>query len=206
MASALFVGLLHTLAPGHWLPVVLLAKTHRWSLRTAFLGALTAGSGHILVSVGIGLVSIFIGAQFFSSYEEEIERLGGLMLAMFGLGYAFVSYFRHSSCLDHSHHGPDPAQKPESKNAPFLFLFSLGFSPCVAVVPLIATAGASGVIPTLATALGFSVGVLISLVTATSLSTAGLMKLDHPLFEHYGNVIAGLGIAIMGVIMFFISH
>src|SRR3954468_17498744 len=94
--SAAFVGLVHSLAPGHWLPVVLMAKTRRWPMKTAMVGAVTAASGHILLSIALGAVPIWIGAHYFSTYEEEIEQYAGLALGAFGLIYAAISYFRHS--------------------------------------------------------------------------------------------------------------
>jgi len=199
--SAAFVGLVHSLSPGHWLPVVLMAKSRKWSLKTAVLGAAVTASGHILLSIALGLLSIFIGAHFFSQYETEIEGYAGLGLGAFGLIYAGMAFFRHSHCHGHTHHGPDP----RGKKAPFVFLFSLGFSPCVAVLPVFAAAAAEGSLATILTLISFSLGVLVSLVGSTLLVSRGFVKLDHPLFEHYGDVITGCGVAVMGLILFFIS-
>lgn len=215
-ASAAFVGLVHSLAPGHWLPVVLMAKTRRWSMKTAMAGAVIAASGHILLSIALGVVSIWIGAHYFSTYEEQIEQYAGLALGVFGLIYAAVAYFRHSSCHGHTHHGPEvesefgpqAEQKPRTKNkrTPFLFLFSLGFTPCVAVLPVFAAASSKGSIAVLLSFLAFSGGVLASLIGATLVVSLGLVKLDHPILEHYGDVITGSGVAAMGLMLFFFSH
>jgi hypothetical protein len=45
---------------------------------------------------------------------------------------------------------------------------------------------------------------MFALVGATVLVSRGIMKLDHPILEHYGDVITGLGITVMGIILFFI--
>jgi len=198
--SAGFVGLVHSLAPGHWLPVVLMAKARRWHIRTAVLGALAAATGHIVISNGLGLVSIFIGFQFLPELEHDVERYASLILVVFGLGYAAFAYFRHWQCHGHTHHGPKPAKTAQA----FLFLFSLGFSPCLAVVPIIATAATKGSFATILTMFLFSVGVVITLITATVLTALGIMKLDHPVLEHYGDVLAGIGIAVMGIVLFIV--
>src|SRR2546423_612091 len=106
--SAIFVGLVHSLAPGHWLPVVLMAKARKWPLRTALTGAVLAASGHVLLSIGLGLLSIWLELHYLAHYEAEIERYSGLALILFGLIYAGYSYFRHSHCHGHTHHGPNP--------------------------------------------------------------------------------------------------
>lgn len=198
--SAAFVGLVHSLAPGHWLPVVLMAKARRWSLKTALLGAMVTASGHIFLSVLLGLLSIWIGVHFLSQYEAQIERYAGLALAGFGLIYAAQAYFRHSSCHGHTHHGPDP----RGQKTPFVFLFTLGFSPCVAVLPVFAAAAAEGSFSTVLTLICFSIGVMTALIGSTLVVSLGLVKLDHPIFEHFGDVITGMGVALMGVILFFV--
>jgi nickel/cobalt exporter len=214
-ASAAFVGLVHSLAPGHWLPVVLMAKTRRWPMKTAVVGAVIAASGHIFLSIALGLASIWIGVHYFSAYEEQIEQYAGLALGVFGLIYATLAYFRHSGCHGHTHHGPevesefssDANQKPKSghRKTPFLFLFTLGFTPCVAVLPVFAAASSWGSLAIVLSFVAFSLGVLASLIGSTLLVSLGLVKLDHPVLEHYGDVITGSGVAIMGVLLFLFS-
>jgi nickel/cobalt transporter (NicO) family protein len=200
--SAGFVGLIHSLAPGHWLPVVLMAKTRRWSIKRAIFGAMIAASGHIILSIALGVLSIFVGVRLLSSFENEIERYAGLALAIFGIGYAAFSFFRHSECHGHTHHGPDP----HNTKTPYFFLFSVGFSPCVAVLPVFAAAATEGTFTMVLSLICFALGVLASLIGSTLLVTLGLIKLDHPIFEHYGDVITGCGVFFMGGILFFFSH
>lgn len=199
--SAAFVGIVHSLSPGHWLPVVLMAKTRKWSIQTAITGALVTASGHIFLSTLLGLASVFIGVHFLSQYENQIERYSGLLLALFGLTYGGYAYFRHSKCHGHTHHGPSL----NNKKAPFLFLFSLGFSPCIAILPVFATAASEGSFTTILAFISFSLGVLFSFIGATLLVSMGLVKLDHPLLEHYADVITGGGIAVTGLLLFCIS-
>lgn len=197
--SAAFVGFVHSLAPGHWLPVVLMSRGKKWPLKMRFLGATVASSGHILVSSTLGVASVLVGSHFLAGVEEEIERYSSLLLVFFGLGYALIAYFRHSECVGHTHHG----RNPRGQKAPYLFLFSLGLSPCVAVIPVFITAGSRGFSATILSITFFSIGVLSALVGATLLVSKGLLKLDHPIFEHYGDVITGLGILVTGTILFF---
>lgn len=203
LVSAAFVGLVHSLAPGHWLPVVLMTKSRRWTPGTAALGALTAAAGHILISVLIAMITLAVGAQFLASQEETIERYSGLGLTAFGLLYAFWSYRRHSSCHGHGHHGPD-APEPKSGRSAFLFLFTLGFSPCIAALPVFAAAGPHGRLAVALCVVFFAIGVIVALVGATLLVSLGIMKLDHPILEHYGDVFTGLGVALLGAVLFFI--
>lgn len=201
--SAAFVGFVHSLSPGHWLPVVLIVKARKWDLGEAAFGALVAASGHIVVSAGLGLVGLLIGRSFFGSHLHELEENAGLILVVFGLLYAIYSHFNHRHCHGHEHHGPDPRK---SRKAPYVFLFSLGFSPCFAVLPVFGTAIGAGPGVLLGCMAAFAIGVVAALVGGSLLVSRGLVKLDHPVFEHYGDVITGVGVAVMGLILILFPH
>lgn len=201
--SAALVGFVHSLAPGHWLPVVLMAKTRRWNNRQAAFGAFVAALGHILVSITLGVLSAFLGHHFFESYLHELEEKAGLILVVFGLAYAAYSHFQHKDCHGHEHHGPDPEK---NKKAPYLFLFSLGLSPCFAVLPIFIAAIGMGTMPLLFVMSTFSLGVFAALMGGSLLVAKGLVKLDHPIFEHHGDVITGIGVAVLGMILLLFPH
>lgn len=201
--SAAFVGFVHSLSPGHWLPVVLIVKARKWDLAQATFGAFVAAAGHIVVSVGLGLVGLLIGKSFFGSHLHELEENAGMILIIFGIAYALYSRVQHRHCHGHEHHGPDPKK---GRKAPYLFLFSLGFSPCFAVLPVFATAIGMGAGILITCMVFFSLGVLFALIGGSLLVSQGLVKLDHPIFEHHGDLITGLGVAVMGVILMISPH
>ena len=202
--TAAAVGALHSLSPAHWVPIVLVMKARRWPMATALLGALVVAITHIVISVGVSAIAIELGMQTLDHYEEWVERYSGAGLIGFGLIYAWFAYRRHAGCRAHAHHHPsslDP--KDAARRKPFLFLFFLGLGPCVAAMPPLVAASVHGWAGIIVTSLCFSSGVLITLVGMTWLSTYPKFKLDHPFLEHYGDVLAGLGVAILGVVEWF---
>jgi len=197
--SAVFIGFMHSLA--HGLPVVLMAKARKWSIETAMLGALVTAAGHILMSLLVGLTSMWVGVHFLAQYENQIEKVVGLVLGFFGMFYSIYSYRKQMHCHGHSHSNSIIKQQ----KAPFIFLFSLGFSPCVAVLPLLATALSAGSWVTLVALASYSGGVLVSLLGSTLVVTLGLVRWNHRYFDHYGDVITGSGVALVGVMLFLTS-
>ena len=148
------------------------------------------------------MITYWLGAHVLFEYTEVIEHYSGGVLVVFGAAYAARAYFTHSHCHGHTHHGPEPTRK--SINSAYLFLFSLGLSPCVAVLPVFITAAPLGVGVLALAMAAFSVGVLTALIGASTLVSYGVMKLDHPILEHYGEVITGVGVALLGVLSFFV--
>ena len=200
--SSAFVGFIHSLVPGHWLPVVLVARGRRWSGRQALGGALLAASGHILISIIVGIGIVLIGATVLEGHLERMERAGSVGAMVFGAFYALWAYRTHRRCHGHGHHGP----KPPAKVRPWVFLLSMGFSPCVAVLPVFAAAAGTGASALWVAIVSFSLGVVSAMTGAILVTTRGLLQLDHPWLEHYGDVIAGAVVFLMGLALFVLPH
>ncbi len=202
--SSALVGFIHSLSPGHWLPIVLIAKSKRWSVSQSLLAAFVAASGHIIFSLSLSICSIAFGVRFIEGFEETVERVSGFALILFGLAYGIYYYYRHARCHGHTHHGPS---RTRSQAGVWGFIFLLGFSPCVAALPVFIAASAQGWSAIVASMGAFSFGVILALGSATALASRGwLKKLDSPLLEHYGEVMTGLAIALLGVFLLAFPH
>jgi ABC-type nickel/cobalt efflux system permease component RcnA len=200
--SAAIAGFVHSLSPGHWLPVVLLIKSQKWNLRQAVFGAILAASGHILISIAVGVVVALAGFKVLEPHLEWMESRTPWILIAVGVIYALGSRLFHHHCEEHGHHGPERGNK-----APYVFLFTLGFSPCVAALPIFVTSLFNGGVGSLALSIVFFCGgVLSAFIGASLLVSHRRVKLDHPLFEHYGEVIAGVSIALIGLILLLSPH
>lgn len=198
------MGFVHSLIPAHWFPLLLIAKTRQWNVQQVAWGALVASLGHILTSVGIALLIIFLNQAFLKEYAEAIEHYSGLAIAFFGLLYAIQAFFFHRRCHGHEHHGPDV---PRSAVNPYPFLFSVGLAPCVAELPIMISISPYGVGPLFLCIAVFSLGVFLAFFTASVVSLKSVInRLHHPWLEHYGDVITGLGMVIVGVLFYFIGH
>ena len=92
ISSAAWAGFVHSLAPGHWLPIVLLAKARKWSPLKAGAAALVTASGHIVLSLSIITIALAAGSSLLHEYEHVIESYAGLGLAAFGIGYAIFRF------------------------------------------------------------------------------------------------------------------
>jgi nickel/cobalt exporter len=206
LASALTVGFVHSMAPGHWLPVVLMAKSRGWKPQTAAMASLVTAGGHIVLSVLIAGVAIGAGSTALETHEHQIEAYAGLGLALFGLCFAVYSYFKHAQCSGHTHHGPEPEAGRHSIRDALGFLFMVGFSPCIAVFPVFVASLPWGWSGWVLTSLAFSVGVMAALGGSVLMVSLGALKLDHPIFEHFGDVLTGGAMVLLGLGLFIFSH
>ncbi len=200
--SVFFIGLIHSLSPGHWFPIVILSKSNRWSLKQTLAAAALAASGHVVFSAFLGLGSYFLEKQMLTHWGlwEMFELASHIFLIVFGIIYASQAYRRHASCHGHTHHGPAaPQQKDPLKLAKFLFL--LGAAPCLAVLPVFMSC-AHLPLGWFSVCMGsFAAGVFLAFFLATGFGHFSLAKLDKPIFEHYADVLTGLALSLAGMIL-----
>lgn len=208
-SSAFLIGLLHSLSPAHWFPVVLVAKEKKWHLPAALGGAITAASAHILSTTVLSLLAglgLKLGLDQVEATEEKVELGVSIFLIVVGLSYAAYAYWSHRKCIghEHDHHGPEVTKA--KKKGPYAFLFLLGLSPCLAYLPIHLSASALGFWTPVGSLVGFALGVTLAWTGAVLAVFRGMKKfLDHPFMEHYGETITGLGITLIGVV-FLVRH
>lgn len=99
VAAAAGVGLGHAILPDHWVPLAVLGRTQKYSLRRVARLSLLAGVAHVLVSLLLGAIIIVVGLQFRSSIESAQNTIIGVILVLTGLAFAALELTGHG----HSH-------------------------------------------------------------------------------------------------------
>src|SRR5579863_10043649 len=91
--SVAVVGVLHTVVPDNWVPITLLARQRGWSKAETGKAALTAGTGHVVTTLIIGLVVWAAGVAFATRFGQWVDSIASLALVGFG-GWIAVSAWR----------------------------------------------------------------------------------------------------------------
>ncbi len=78
------IGVLHTIVPDHWMPIILLARQRGWSRRETALAALQAGLGHVLSTLLIALAVALAGVAFEARFGHLVDSAASV--ALIGLG------------------------------------------------------------------------------------------------------------------------
>jgi hypothetical protein len=102
IATVLAVGVLHTLVPDHWAPIVVLGRQQGWSvLRTARAAAL-AGVGHVTTTLLLGLILWAVGASLAVRYAHLVSLAAAVALVLFG---GWIAYGGWRELNEHPGHG-----------------------------------------------------------------------------------------------------
>ncbi len=229
IVTAASIAFAHTLlGPDHYLPFVAMAKARKWSLSKTLRITLYCGVGHLVGSVLLGLLGIFLGVQL--SSLTWLEGLRGNLAAwlLIGIGLAYTAWgirhalrmqththwhqhdhlvhkhaHNHSSSHAHLHRNPE---KAASLTPWMIFIFFI-LGPCEPLIPLLmypaAKESLSGV---LAVTLVFGLVTVLTMILAVSAALMGLKTIPTRRLEPYGHAIAGstllfcgLGIVLLGL-------
>lgn len=95
---------MHTaLGPDHYLPFVMMGKARNWSLTKTSWITLLCGSGHVLSSVLLGLLGVYLGTEVFKL--EALEAYRGSLAAwiLIGFGFAYFIWGVHRAIKNKKH-------------------------------------------------------------------------------------------------------
>jgi len=209
IGAVLAVGVLHTMVPDHWLPIVLMARQRKWSTRETALAALQAGTGHVVSTLLIAVLFWGAGAAIATRFSGWVETATSLALVGFGLWVAVGAWREmvHEHGHEHGHHhhhGHNHGHSHDTKTGSRMtLLLILGSSPMIEGIPAFFAAGQYGLGLLIIMALVFAAATIVTYVVLSVYSAKGLEQVRFGRFERYGEIVSGLLIAVVGVVFWF---
>ncbi len=216
IAAAAVAAGIHSLAPDHWLPYVLLAKGRGWSTRRA-LGVTAAGATtHLFATTILGLIIVFVGAETTVRFGRRAELFSGILVIAIGFYLLWASKARlghhhghhdhdhaHADGQDHAHSdGHDRAHdKHGSAAADFRLGAILGARPCAESIPIFLAASTRGVFASLGAVAAWAIVTVGAMVAVVWLSLLGLQAVKLEALEQHGEQISAWLIIAIGVIV-----
>ena len=194
LVSALTIGLVHALAPDHYLPIAMIARAKNWNAPKVVAVTLLAGLGHILSSVVIGGIGLGLGLALtrLKSVEASRGEIAGLLLIGFGVAYAVWGLKQARR-----HHLEERTLEAAVTVWVLIAVFVLG--PCEPLIPLMFLAMAYGWHAVALTTLVFGVATVAVMVVGTVAVFGGASAARLGSFERYNHAIAGGVIAATGL-------
>lgn len=211
VAAAATVGSVHTLAPDHWMPFAALARAEGWSARRTAAITAACGLGHVTVSAGLGLASLFLGLELLQAFGRRLESAAGLVLIAFGVAYAAWGLHRavRARWHDHGHGHPHchgglrhpHAHAPGATLTPWLLFLLFCADPCVAVMPLMFAAAPLGWTAVAAVVASYEVATIATMVVLVVPARIAATAIRGARIDRYGDAVAGGVIAAVGIVV-----
>ncbi|MCK5209132.1 MAG: sulfite exporter TauE/SafE family protein [Cyclobacteriaceae bacterium] len=227
--TAASIGFIHTaLGPDHYLPFVMMAKVRNWSIAKTSWITILSGSGHVLSSVALGLIGVYLGAEVMKL--EILEAYRGTLAAwlLIGFGFAYFIWGIHKAIKNkthshvhvhgdgvihdhlHSHtseHAHVHDQKSTAKDiTPWILFTVFVLGPCEPLIPLLMYPAAKSSIPGMFLVVGvFTITTLSTMLAIVLLSSWGIGFARLGKLEKYTHAIAGATICFAGLAIIFLG-
>lgn len=159
LGTAATIGTIHTiLGPDHYLPFAAIAKARSWNNRKMLTITVLCGVGHVLGSVGLGILGIALGWALGSMESIESVRGDWAAWALIGFGLAYgvwgirqgmrrkahshmhvhadgiAHIHSHAHVTEHSH-VHDVAE--EASITPWMMFIVFVLGPCEPLIPIL---------------------------------------------------------------------
>ncbi len=200
LLSTVTIGVVHALAPDHWLPFVGIGRARKWSTSKLLWVTLLAGLGHVGSSILIGAVGLVLGFSLthLEGIESQRGEVAGLLLIGFGIAYALWGLKQVGR---HHHHAPEPGKSVAIWT--LIAVFVLG--PCEPLIPLMFVAATQDQFVVVLVSALFGLVTLLMMLAQAWLAYVGLRFVRFHKMEHYSHAIAGLVIAVTGGMVMFLG-
>ena len=97
--GSLLLGIFHPLVPNHWIPLIAISKTEKWTTKESVFATLITGFSHTISTIIIGIIVGFVGIKLSENYSYITRIAAPIVLLSIGLIYIGLD-FR----LKHNHH------------------------------------------------------------------------------------------------------
>lgn len=214
--TAASVAFVHTiLGPDHYVIFTAMGKARAWSLARTLRVTTWCGLGHILSSVVLGMIGLFLGTGLSAVTTLESARGNVAAWALLAFGLIYFAWglrkagrshrhshvHRHGGLVhDHEHDHHDEHTHVHDENSPgaitpwaLFIIFVLG--PCEALIPLVmypAARHSTGLV--VAVAVVFGVITLATMLACVAITTLGINRLHLPQAGRYAHAVAGAAI------------
>ena len=85
--ASFFLSIIHASIPNHWLPLIAVGKTEKWTHSETMFGTVVTGFAHTLSTVIIGIVVGIVGYKLSSSYGIISRIVAPAILVVLGIIY-----------------------------------------------------------------------------------------------------------------------
>ena len=216
LAGTVTIAMLHALIPSHWLAFAVVGRRQRWTTQRTLAVTALAGTGHVLLTVVLGLVLVGVGKTALQNIPPFVEHaMTACLLILLG-GYFVWASLRGGEHGGHSHghnftdedgtaaHGGVSGRIVRNPTVIGALVLGMTLSPCLDLLSVYVAAAARPwhvlMLISLLMAL-ITIGLMVALVWLT---LRGLQRLNLHWLEHNEGLAIGGLLILLGVLLFFL--
>ncbi len=203
--GSIALSLLHAAIPSHWLPLVLVGRSERWSAAQTVGAAALTGFAHTLSTIGIGLALGLFGQRVAAAHGAIPRGITAGLLALVGLVYLGLELEERGR--RHHDHGISPeVVRGRSKGGMLAALAAaMFFSPCLEIEAYFFVAGGQGWAGIALVSLVYLLVTVSGMMVLVQLGLAGLDRLDLHVLDRHEHAFVGGALLVLAAVAYWVG-
>lgn len=205
IVGSFLLSIVHALVPNHWIPLVAIGRTERWSKAETLSATAIAGIAHTLSTIIFGIVVGYLGYTISSKHDLFVSIVAPVVLILLGCIYLILDW---RGSHHHTHHHVDH-HKISTKKTKFAIIASLSvamfFSPCIEIEAYYFYAGQQGWIGIAIVSIIYFVVTVLGMIALVYLAFQGMEKFKWHFLEHHEKRVTGIILVALGILAYLIE-
>ncbi|MGH2849781.1 MAG: hypothetical protein ACRDLP_04115 [Solirubrobacteraceae bacterium] len=208
LAAAAGVAVGHAILPDHWVPLAVVGRTRRYTLRRVAKLSTAAAIAHVLVSLVLGAIIVAVGLQFRSDIQAAQDTVIGTVLIATGLAFVALELTGrgHGHAHDHGEHDHDHVHADAAPSrtralAAIVVPFGAAASPDLTILPVFLAATAAGTFAAVGALVLFSLASVATIVGLTLSACFGGYRIRGQWLERWGNAFTATVLVVIGALV-----
>ena len=206
--GSLFLSLIHASIPNHWIPLIAIGKTEKWTYRETLSATLITGFSHTLSTIIIGIIVGYIGIKLSDSYNLIMSYIAPSILIGIGVIYLILDLRGHHH-HHHPHHAGEESLKQGKKKSRIAILSSLSLAmfltPCIEIEAYYFQAGLIGWTGIFIVSAVYTLTTVLLMLILVFAGLKGAKHLRSHFLEHHEKLLTGGILIALGLLAFFVK-
>jgi hypothetical protein len=204
LLGSLLLSVIHALIPNHWIPLIAISKTEKWTDKETLFATFITGFSHTISTIIIGIIVGFVGIKLTESYNYITKVAAPIILVFIGIIYVLID-------LKSSDHHPFEIneQTIENRKSKLAIITSLSIAmfltPCIEIEAYYFQAGIIGWLGILIVSSVYLLITLILMLALVYLGLKGVNRFQSHYLEHHEKRITGIVLILLGLIAYFVE-
>jgi len=203
--GSLIISLIHASIPNHWIPLIAVSKTEKWTNKETLLATFITGFAHTISTIIIGIIVGFVGIKLSESYSYITKIAAPVILLSIGIIYFLVDL----KSSHHHHHHFELKKETKNKKSTWTIIVSLSIAmfltPCIEIEAYYFQAATIGWLGILIVSLVYLMVTLIIMFTLVYLGLKGVSRFNSHYLEHHEKRITGIVLILLGILAYFVE-
>jgi len=204
--GSLILSLVHASIPNHWIPLIAVSKTEKWTNRETLLATFITGFAHTLSTIIIGIIVGFVGIKLTENYSYLTKVAAPIILLSIGIIYFLIDL---KTAHHHHHHHfdiDDPIKNKKSKWAIIVSLsIAMFLTPCIEIEAYYFQAATIGWLGIFIVSSVYLLITLIVMFALVYLGLKGISRFNSHYLEHHEKRITGIVLILLGILAYFVA-